>query len=422
MTDNENEMTSRVDLPHPDNIERDLFIKYRNAKDHDARDLLICAYLPLVNNVSRRFTGMGESQSDLVQEGTIGLLNAVDHFDPDHGVKFITYATHLITSQIQHYLRDRGRLIRQPAWIQELNTKVTRAIKTLTEELQRDPQPEEIAHKLNLTLESVNEVLAAKKLNKVVSLTAPQRPDDDSGLLVIDSSKIKSARYTTLRLPIEDRIVMEEAIDKLKIVEQRVVKLFFFADLNQTEIAKKLGISTNYTSYLLHRSIDKLKSDLVEKPEEKLAPVEIAAKSTSINVYDKSTGMYSESYIRLRIKEEIERSQRQPRVFTIVIINAESLPEDDTARNNALKSISTYFVQSVRTYDLLTSMGDGKFMLLMPQPKREAAIFSDRIARGVKEKKWENPITIKIGIAAFPEDAKTTDDLISLATKRQELK
>ncbi len=417
MTTKNDETTGKAEMPHPDNIERDLFIKYRETKDHDARDLLICAYLPLVNNVSRRFTGLGESQSDLVQEGTIGLLNAVDHFNPEHGVKFITYATHLITSQIQHYLRDRGRLIRQPAWIQELNTKVTRAIKTLTDELMREPTADEVAAKLNLTVESINEVLAAKKLNKVVSLTAPQHPDDDNGLLVIDSSKIKSAQYKTLRLPIEDRIVMEEAINNLKLLEQRVVKLFFFGDMNQTEIAKKLGISTNYTSYLLHRSIDKLKNDLTEKPET-ITPVETAVKIATINVYDRITGLYSENYIRLRINEEIERHQRQPRVFSLVMISVGNLPEETANRNNMLKSITTYLIRSVRTYDLLTSIGDGKFLLLMPQPRREAAIFSDRIGCGVKEKQWENPVEIKIGIAAFPDDAKNADELIELARKK----
>jgi RNA polymerase sigma-B factor len=416
MTTTNKETTGKAEMPHPDNIERDLFIKYRETKDHGARDLLICAYLPLVNNVSRRFTGLGESQSDLIQEGTIGLLNAVDHFNPDHGVKFITYATHLITSQIQHYLRDRGRLIRQPAWIQELNTKVTRAIKTLTDEFEREPTVDEVAAKLNLTVESINEVLAAKKLNKIVSLTAPQHPDDDNGLLVIDSSKIRSAQYKTLRLPIEDRIVMEEAINKLKLLEQRVVKLFFFGDMNQTEIAKKLGISTNYTSYLLHRSIDKLKNDLTEKPESPI-PTEEAVKISAINVYDRITGLYSENYIRLRIKEEIERHERQPRVFSLVMISAENLPENHINRNNTLKSITTYLTRSVRTYDLLTSIGDGKFLLLMPQPRREAAIFSDRIAKGVKEKEWETPIVIKISIAAFPNDAKTTEDLINIVTK-----
>ena len=416
MTTKNEETTGKAEMPHPDNIERDLFIKYRETKDHHARDLLICAYLPLVNNVSRRFTGLGESQSDLIQEGTIGLLNAVDHFNPDHGVKFITYATHLITSQIQHYLRDRGRLIRQPAWIQELNTKVTRAIKTLTDELEREPTVDEVAAKLNLTVESINEVLAAKRLNKVVSLTAPQHPDDDNGLLVIDSSKIRSAQYKTLRLPIEDRIVMEEAINKLKLLEQRVVKLFFFGDMNQTEIAKKLGISTNYTSYLLHRSIDKLKNDLTEKPDSPI-PTETVEKITAINVYDRITGLYSENYIRLRIKEEIERHERQPRVFSLVMISAENLPENPINRNTTLKSITTYLTRSVRTYDLLTSLGDGKFLLLMPQPRREAAIFSDRIAKGVKEKEWETPIIIKISIAAFPDDAKTTEDLINIVTK-----
>ncbi len=210
---------------------------------------------------------------------------------------------------------------------------------------------------------------------------------------------------------------MEEAINKLKILEQRVVKLFFFGELNQTEIAKKLGISTNYTSYLLHRSIDKLKNDLSDKDETSV-PIASKTKAASISVYDKYSGLYSENYIRLRIKEEIERHQRSPRVFSLVIIIADNIPEDNAEKNIALKSITTYLTRSIRTYDLLTYIGEGQFMLLMPQPKREAAIFSERIARGLNEQKQEMPVTINIGIAAFPNDAVTSDELISLAINR----
>ncbi|HEY3415389.1 MAG TPA: sigma-70 family RNA polymerase sigma factor, partial [Armatimonadota bacterium] len=150
-----------------------LFRAYRKTHDSAMRDQLVCAHLELVHSVARRFMGLGESLEDLVQEGSIGLLNAVDLFDPDRGVKFSTYACHLIIGQIQHYLRDRGRLIRQPAWVQELNTKVARATEQLFQQLGRDPQVEEIAAHLHLTEDVVQNVISARELNRVLSLSAP---------------------------------------------------------------------------------------------------------------------------------------------------------------------------------------------------------------------------------------------------------
>ena len=117
-----------------------MFRAFREAQSLAVARPIGLQALHLVQSVARRFSGLGESLDDLIQEGSIGLLKSVDLFDPERGVKFSTYACHLITSQIQHYLRDRGRLIRQPAWVQELNTKVSRATEQLAQELGRDPQ------------------------------------------------------------------------------------------------------------------------------------------------------------------------------------------------------------------------------------------------------------------------------------------
>ncbi len=237
------------------------FANFSRTREIALRDKLVCKYLHLVHSVARRFSGVGESLDDLIQEGSIGLLNAVDLFDPERGVKFSTYACHLITSQIQHYLRDRGRLIRQPAWVQELSTKINRTTEQLSQELGRDPQPDEIAARLNISEESVQNVLAARELNHVVSLSAPADGTGDNEMTLFEKEKLRAKTLAaSLQLPIEDRIVLEEAIVTLKSLEQQVVRLFYFGDLNQTEIARKLGISVNYASYLLRRSITKIKA------------------------------------------------------------------------------------------------------------------------------------------------------------------
>ncbi len=216
----------------PDSTWSELLAKfriYRQTRAAVLRDQLICENMPLVHSIARRYRNIGEPVEDLILEGSIGLMHAVDHFDPDRGIRFSTYATHLVISQIQHYLRDCGHLIRQPAWVQELNARVTRAASQLTQELGREPAPDEIAEFLNLTEGSVQEVLAARELQRVVSLTALTQQHADDELLLIDREKIRAKRQQTLRLPIEDRITLEEAIDSLKTLERKVVRLFFSA-------------------------------------------------------------------------------------------------------------------------------------------------------------------------------------------------
>ena len=117
----------------PDRDEVDALIReYRQTEDATVRDRLIAKHLYLVQTAARKFAGLGESHEDLLQEGAMGLVNAVDLYDPDRGVQFSTYATHLVEGQIRHYLRDRGKLIKQPAWVQELTTKIVKASDALT--------------------------------------------------------------------------------------------------------------------------------------------------------------------------------------------------------------------------------------------------------------------------------------------------
>src|SRR5438552_7943846 len=112
---------------------------YKESRNPALRDRIVMQYTNLVESVARRFGGSAEPTEDLVQEGFIGLITAVDGYNADKGVKFSTYATHFVIGQIKHYLRDRGKIIKEPAWLQELNQKVTRVMETLSQELGRIP-------------------------------------------------------------------------------------------------------------------------------------------------------------------------------------------------------------------------------------------------------------------------------------------
>ena len=191
------------------------FRRYRKTRNAELRDELIHTNLPLVYSIARRYQHAPEPLEDLVQEGAIGLLKAIDGFDPDRGMCFSTYAFHLINRHITHYLRDYGYLIRQPARKQELNHRVARTADQLAQRLDRTPRPEEIARELDLPEEVIERTLQTRKLNDTVSLHTPLQSNDDHADQLIDRT-VPASRECRQSLSIEDRIVLEEAIARLK--------------------------------------------------------------------------------------------------------------------------------------------------------------------------------------------------------------
>jgi RNA polymerase sigma-B factor len=385
-----------------------------------SRDQFVCQNLHLVYSVARRFSGMGESLEDLIQEGAIGLMNAVDQFDSTRGAKFSTYACHLIASQIQHYLRDRGRLIRQPAWVQELNSKITRATEQLTQALGREPTPDEIADRLQIALASVHNVLAARELNRVFSLSTPSESGDESEGSVVDQEKLRTAVMEDLALTVEDRIVLEEAIAGLKELEQKVVRLFFFDDLNQSEIARKLGISVNYSSYLLRRGTTKIKALLEEQRVLEVPPTPAAAmtRHDDMPIIDPLTGVYSGAYLRLRVSEEIARSQRYPTNFALMIVGAPGMADDPFLAQPLLLAIGARLKTQTRVVDLIAYLGEGLFGLLLPHTGREARILGERLRHcpGVPTPGGsELGVTLAVGFVVFPLDGADGETLLQRA-------
>jgi RNA polymerase sigma-B factor len=198
-----------------------------------------------VERTARKFSGV-EAYDDLVSVGYIGLLNALTKFDPSAGVRFNTYATYLVAGEIKHYLRDRSQTIRQPAWLQELRTKVTRASASLQQSLGRTPTEREIAEEVGVSEASVREVIQTQEMLKVGSLDQPA-PGDDEGSS--EAEKLDAADFCPEQLSMEDRLLLETAMRQLRDLERQVLVLFHFDSLNQTEIANRLGISCNYVSH-----------------------------------------------------------------------------------------------------------------------------------------------------------------------------
>ncbi len=259
-----------------DHLFRRLRGPIENLRNHDRtslRDHLILVHAPLVDYCARGFTASGEPMEDLIQEGYIGLVKAVDRFDPDKGIKFSTYACHLITGEIRHYLRDLGRLIHEPGWHSELRQRIGRTTEQLTVQLDRAPLPEEIAEALNIKVESVREVLKNTQTLAVESLESQRRDDDDSAS---DWSEALPAEDDSHESRVDDQMVLGAALPQLKALEKRAVTLFFFDEKTKTEIAREMGISINYAAYLVKRGLQNLRQ-IIELSE-------VAPESASVSV------------------------------------------------------------------------------------------------------------------------------------------
>jgi len=412
--------------PDPQEVE-EVVREYRRTHTISLRDRLISQHLYLVQTVARKFSGLGESHDDLLQEGAMGLINAVDLYDPDRGVQFSTYATHLVEGQIRHYLRDKGKLIKQPAWVQELTTRIMKATEALTQELDREPTRAEIAARVGTTQQKIKEMLEARERSKVASLDAGSDAEDTGP--TVDPEKLRASEADGAHFGVEDRIFLRDSMSRLKTLEQRVVHHFFYLDLNQTEIARKLGISVNYASYLLRGALGKLKKSFeaqqaaaaaivsagpVPEPLPAVGPQSrVAPSPSSLPTTDPATRLVAESYFLDRLAQELERARRYPQQFSLLLVEpdaAESGEEERCALARLLRS-------SVRSIDLVASLQGRQFGLLLPHTGREATVLAERIVRTVAGRLGgENALrTVSVGVSVFPTNGRSAEGLLSAA-------
>ncbi len=347
----------------------ELLTQFRRTEDERLRREIVEEMRPLVRSVARKFAGR-EPLEDLESEGFVGLLRAIDRFTPERGARFSTFAVHLIAGQIRHYLRDRGHLIRQPAWLQELDRRVRRATADLEQRLHRAPSTEEIARAANLSEEGVEELVAARQAAQTIRLEAPTDQDDD--YLEVDPEKFRSREYVTLALPIEDRIVLEGTLEKLKELEKKVLYYFFFHEFNQSEIARTLGISCNYTGHVLRNGLKHMRE---KHPE----PNGAEAGETA-TVTDRTTGLYTLRHFENRVTEEISRAQRYEQSFAVCCLLLPSGTNEATMREAA-----NQLRRRTRKADVAARVGITEFGLIFPNTSEAAVEVATRLASELRE-------------------------------------
>lgn len=311
-----------------DNDIQQLVIEYHRTGNPEVRERIVEQFPTLVESVARRFVNTGEPFEDLVQEGYLGLLNAIDLYKPDKGTKFSTYATHFIIGHIKHYLRDRGKLIKIPAWVQELQQKLTRVVDSLSQQLGRQPTFAEIGAVMQMDEKQVEYLLSTSELLRVASLETGES-DDEEHFSGADLEKLEHPESLSLQLAAEERVVLEHAMERLKEIERQVLYAFFYEELSQTEIAQRLGVSCNYVSHVLRNSTRKLRKILVTEElrdaqaqmmrlQQRMATTE--AELLQPSIVDPITGCYNRRYFESRLDEEINRASRYGYTLGLVLI------------------------------------------------------------------------------------------------------
>jgi RNA polymerase sigma-B factor len=225
---------------------------YRDRGDRRSVERLLSMHAKILNHVVSRYAACSEEPyEDLHQVGYVGLMKAINGYRLGSEAKFSSYAYSMVEGEIKHHLRDTA-LVKKPRWARSLHAKVTEATTRLTAELGRLPHVEEVAAEVNITPEGVSELMKLFSDTDVMSLDGGENED-------VDVSAIKSLRYETFSLPVEDRILLEQALKSLTELQRKVVYLFFYKDLCQTEIGKKLGLSQRKTSRTVASAVKVLK-------------------------------------------------------------------------------------------------------------------------------------------------------------------
>jgi RNA polymerase sigma-B factor len=227
---------------------------FSNKADPSVRERLIEQYLPLAESLSRRYQHSGQPLDDLVQVASIGLLKAVDRFDPDRGVTFESYAIPTILGELKRYHRDQGWSVRMPRRLQEHTLLIKDAVPVLSQDLGRSPTITEISGHTHLSEEEVLEAMDAQDAYASISLDAPMDDDADSSTLS-DRLSTTDDDYDTA----EEWAEFEPHLRALPERERRIIVLRFFRDWTQSQIADELGISQMHVSRLLSQTLQRLR-------------------------------------------------------------------------------------------------------------------------------------------------------------------
>ena len=236
------------------------FLKFAETHDPAIRESLVLAYNSLAAYLARKFANRGEPLDDLTQVASIGLLKAIDRFDPTRGIEFTTYATVTIVGEIKRHFRDKFWTVRVPRRLRELNNSLMKSVESLSQRLGRSPTMQEIADESQVPFEEVVEAFELGRAYNPASLDAElAEGDEDHGGSLMDYLGEEDSELARL----EDRHTLEGALRTLPERQYEILRLRYYEGLSQAEIARQLGISQMHVSRIQRDALKRLK-ELIE--------------------------------------------------------------------------------------------------------------------------------------------------------------
>ncbi|NLU53225.1 MAG: SigB/SigF/SigG family RNA polymerase sigma factor [Clostridiaceae bacterium] len=240
-------------LKYKEKTEQELFRQYSINKDIETRNEIVSRYLYLAEIISKKFINRGVDYEDIYQVACVALINAVDRFNLEEEVKFVSFATPTIIGEIKRYFRDKASVIRIPRRIYEVYQKVNQAREYLMQKLKRAPRMDEIAEYLNLKEETVLEIIESWNVYNIQSFDQAVFDEDDLEL----HETIGEDDDTFEK--INNRDFLEKAMKNFSDSEKEFIRLRFFENMTQKEIANRFKVSQMYISRLEKRTLEKFR-------------------------------------------------------------------------------------------------------------------------------------------------------------------
>ena len=239
-----------------------LLRRFARDRSEAAREELIERFMPLARRLARRYSRGAEPLDDLIQVANMGLVKAVDRFDPSRGTAFSTFAVPTILGELKRHFRDRGWSIRVPRGVQERILKVEKAAAELPARLGREPTVTDIARWLELENEDVLEAMHASQGHHATSLDRPLNSFGSDGLSLMDRMGAEDKMFDA----VEYGVAIEPALRRAKPRERQILYLRFVEDMTQSEIARRVGVSQMHVSRLLRSTLQRLRDEADAPP------------------------------------------------------------------------------------------------------------------------------------------------------------
>jgi RNA polymerase sigma-B factor len=234
--------------------DRELFRRLKDHGDRQARDELVDRFMGLARQVATRYRRQSEPFDDVFQVASLGLVKAIDRFDPDRGIAFSSFAVPTMLGEVKRHFRDRSWSVRPPRDLQELTLRVEHAATQLSSKLGRSPSVADLAEHLDVTDEEILEALEAGRARGAMSLSAP-RGDEEDGATLGDTLGGEEDGFELA----EDRATLSTLFEALTPRERVVLELRFQEDMTQAEIGEIIGVSQMQVSRIIRGAIDRLR-------------------------------------------------------------------------------------------------------------------------------------------------------------------